>query len=59
LIPPAATAKVDVSGKAQLDVNVKAPPGTKVKGNGTGTLKDINIKSTAQMMPADASPMEE
>jgi uncharacterized protein (TIGR02594 family) len=50
------TQKVEVNGSAKLNIDVNAPPGTKAKAEGAGLLKDINLKRTTQMQPADAAP---
>jgi uncharacterized protein (TIGR02594 family) len=50
------TQKVEVNGSAKVNIDVKAPAGTKAKANGSGLLKDINLKRTTQMNPADAAP---
>ena len=50
-----ATQKVEVNGSAKVSVDVKAPPGTKAKAEGAGSLKDIELKRTPHMEPADSS----
>lgn len=47
--------QVTVNGKGQLDVNVKAPPGTKVAAKGDGLLKDTRVEQQTQMTPASNS----
>jgi hypothetical protein len=46
---------VTVVGKGRLDVNVNAPPGTRVSGGGDGLLKDTKISHQTQMTPAEKS----
>jgi hypothetical protein len=44
---------VTVTGKGRLDVNVNAPPGTRVSGGGDGLLKVTKIQHQVQMTPAE------
>jgi hypothetical protein len=50
---------VTVTGKGRLDVNVNAPPGTRVSGGGDGLLKDTKIQHQVQMTPAEKSRTSE
>jgi hypothetical protein len=58
----AAPQQVAVNGSAKVEVHVKADPGTKAtktKANGTGSLKDVNLKKTSQMAPAASTSSDE
>ena len=44
-----AGASAGLIGKAQLDVNVKAPRGTRVKASGSGVFEDVRLKQTPQL----------
>ena len=46
--------KIQSSGS--LDVNVNAPPGTKVDYNGNNLLRATSMQRQTQMLPTDTGP---
>jgi hypothetical protein len=50
------TARVD--GRGQINVDVKAPPGTKATANGEGLFKKTVMTRQTQNEPADSGPRE-
>lgn len=51
------TSRVEGSGK--IDVDVRAPQGTKVSARGGGIFKRTSINRQAQMQPAQEGPKED
>ena len=48
-----------VEGTGRLDVNVSAPPGTKVDAKGGGIFQKTNVQRNVQMFGAQAGPVQQ
>ena len=44
------------SAKGKLEVDVNAPPGTKVNASGAGLFKDTELRRSTQMPYSDSGP---
>jgi hypothetical protein len=47
--------QAQISGKATIDVNVKAPRSTQVKAKADGVFDEVKMNKTTQMAPSGSS----